>query len=104
MRILLLPAALALVAAPLLTLPANADEGCDPAVAHFYKADGLATTRVGWNKLSDMCFEAADSNGDGMVDKEEWDNHSNSLFDFLDSDNDDTTSVDEIKALQNDNN
>ncbi len=100
MRLLLLPAAMALLAGPLLATPATADEGCDPAVMHFYKADGLSTTRAGWSKLADMCWQAADSNNDGMIDKEEWDNHHSSLFDFLDSDNDDTTSVDEIKHLQ----
>lgn len=100
MRFLLVPAALALFATPLLATSASADDGCDPAVAHFYKADGLATTRVGWDKLSDMCWQAADSNGDGMVDKDEWDSHFSNLFDSLDSDNDGTTSVDEIKKLQ----
>ncbi len=100
MRHLLLPAALLAAGTGFLAAPAAADDGCDPAVMHFYKADGLATTRQGWSKLSDMCWQAADANGDGVVDKGEWDLHFGNLFNFLDPDGDGTTSVDEIKKLQ----
>lgn len=78
---------------------AQADD-CDPAVLHFWKADGLATTRVGAAKMADMCFSAADTNGDGMVDSDEWSNFFGSLFDSADSDKNGEVSQDEINQLQ----
>jgi len=75
-------------------------EGCDPAVMHFWKADGLADTRVGSHKEADMCFDAADSNSDGSVDRDEWGNFFDSLFDSVDSDGDGTISDDEIDRAQ----
>ncbi len=101
MRRFLVPALLLAAGSVLFVAPASADEECDPAVMHFYKADGLATTRAGWSKLADMCWQAADSNSDGMVSQEEWNAHHGSLFDLLDLNGDDKTSIDEIKAHQN---
>jgi len=99
MRSILLPAALAVAVNVLGALPASADS-CDPAVMQFYKADGLADTRVGWNKMADMCWQAADSNGDGVVDKNEWGNFFGNLFDQVDTNGDGKASEDEINRLQ----
>ncbi|MEO1192350.1 MAG: hypothetical protein AAFY02_11370 [Pseudomonadota bacterium] len=75
-------------------------DDCDPAVLHFFKADGLSTTRVGSHKMADMCFDAADRNNDGMLDRDEWSGHFNNLFDSLDSDGDDSVSGDEVQRMQ----
>ncbi len=101
MRSILVPAFVLAASSILSVIPASADDECDPAVMHFYKADGLATTRAGWSKLADMCWQAADSNSDGMVSQQEWDAHHGSLFQLLDPDGDGKTSIDEIKGLQN---
>lgn len=100
MRSFLLPAAALIAAGSLFTPAAYADQGCDPAVMQFYKADGLADTRVGWNKMADMCWQAADSNGDGVVDPTEWSNFFGNLFDQVDTNGDGKASVDEINRLQ----
>ncbi len=100
MRSILVPAALIVAASGLFALPAGAEQGCDPAVMQFYKADGLADTRVGWDKMADMCWQAADSNGDGVVDKDEWGNFFGNLFDQVDTNGDGKASEDEINRLQ----
>ncbi|GAB5468114.1 MAG: hypothetical protein Kilf2KO_11440 [Rhodospirillales bacterium] len=95
-------AAAALVGASFVAVPTVQADDCDPAVMHFFKADGLATTKVGAHKMADMCFDAADTNDDGMVDREEWINHNDSLFDLIDSDGDGSASVEEVNRLQQD--
>ncbi len=79
----------------LMTGTASADD-CNPAVWHFFKADGLSTTRVGAHKLADMCFQAADTNNDGHIDQNEWSNSTNSWFSDLDLDSNDTVDHNEF--------
>ncbi len=82
----------------LLAAPAAADE-CSPAAYKAWTDESGAYTRVGAHKLADMCFEAADTTGDGRINRQEWSNSINAWFSSLDANNDDRITHNEF--LQN---
>lgn len=68
------------------------------ALATVMAAPAMAAADAKMEKKADMWFSKIDSNGDGMISKEEHDTFSESMFKEADKDGDGSISKDEMKA------